>query len=264
MRRNALFWGFILIAAGGLLLLDNLGIINVNIWGIIWPLLLIAFGLSILWGIVFRASPEIEQVNIPLDGASRARVRVRHGAGRLRINSGTRPGELIEGSFGGGVEVSQRRTGDLLEVNMSMPSRIFAFPFFSWPGSNLNWSLALASDTPLSLDLDMGANDARLDLSDINVSELRLKSGANSTNVILPANAGFTRADFETGVASVRIKIPSGVAARIRARGGLSSINVDRARFPRMGDVYQSADYDTATNKVEIDVETGVGSVEIS
>jgi hypothetical protein len=61
----------------------------------------------------------------------------------------------------------------------------------------------------------------------------------------------------------VVVRVPSGVAARIRASGGLADIRVDRDRFPRAGGVYQSADYDTAANKVDIDVEAGVGSVNI-
>jgi len=59
------------------------------------------------------------------------------------------------------------------------------------------------------------------------------------------------------------MRVPSGVAARIRASGGLAEIHVDRGRFPRAGGVYQSADYDTAPNRVDIDVEAGVGSVNI-
>jgi hypothetical protein len=111
--------------------------------------------------------------------------------------------------------------------------------------------------------LETGASETRLDLDDLQISELRLKTGASSTNVNLPAQAGFTRVMVESGAASVDIRIPQGVAARIRSRGGLSSLSLDRSRFPRTGDTYQSADYDTALNKVDIDVQMGVGSVTI-
>jgi hypothetical protein len=57
--------------------------------------------------------------------------------------------------------------------------------------------------------------------------------------------------------------VPQGVAASIRARGGLASINIDSNRFPRSGDVNQSPDYETAANKVDMDIQTGVGSVDI-
>jgi hypothetical protein len=43
----------------------------------------------------------------------------------------------------------------------------------------------------------------------------------------------------------------------------LSEISVDQNRFPRTGNGYQSADYDTAANKVDILIETGVGSVKV-
>jgi hypothetical protein len=38
---------------------------------------------------------------------------------------------------------------------------------------------------------------------------------------------------------------------------------VDSQRFPMMGDAYQSADYNEAQNKLDLDLETGVGSVDI-
>jgi hypothetical protein len=40
-------------------------------------------------------------------------------------------------------------------------------------------------------------------------------------------------------------------------------MNVDRSRFPQNGNIYQSPDYATAANRLDIQVETGVGSVDI-
>lgn len=40
-------------------------------------------------------------------------------------------------------------------------------------------------------------------------------------------------------------------------------MDVDTRRFPRLGDLYQSPDYETAANKAEIKVEVAVGSVEV-
>jgi hypothetical protein len=68
---------------------------------------------------------------------------------------------------------------------------------------------------------------------------------------------------IEAGVASVKLTIPEGVSADIQARGGLASIQIDQKRFPRDGERYRSADYDTAGNKIDLMIETGVGSVEV-
>ena len=44
---------------------------------------------------------------------------------------------------------------------------------------------------------------------------------------------------------------------------GIGSTRVDVSRFPRAGEVYQSADYATATNKIDIDLDGGIGSINV-
>ena len=84
MRRSAMLWGSILLIIGIALLLDNLGLLgDINIWGLIWPLALVALGAWILWGNLLHRSSRSEQINIPFEGAQQARLRVQHGAGRL-------------------------------------------------------------------------------------------------------------------------------------------------------------------------------------
>ena len=43
-------FGLFLIAFGTLFLLQNLGFITADIWGIFWPALIIAFGVSLVFG----------------------------------------------------------------------------------------------------------------------------------------------------------------------------------------------------------------------
>jgi hypothetical protein len=262
MRRNTMFWGLLLVLAGGLLLLSNLGILRANIWEILWPLFIILVGVWILFGTLFRRPMAVQHANVPLEGARRARVQVRHGAGRLEIRSGSNGSDLVEGDFGGGLDISKRREGDLLDVTLSVSSR--NFPFLGWgPGESLDWSFWLAREIPITLDLQTGANESRVDLTDLLVSEVQLHSGASSTSLALPANAGYTRAKVETGAASVSIRIPEGVAGRIRSQSGLAAVTVDPVRFPRLGDYYESPEYGTASNKVELDIQTGVGTVDV-
>jgi hypothetical protein len=261
MRRSGVFWGLILVLAGVLFLLDSLNILDINIWGILWPLFLIILGAWFLMGTFFRRSIKTEHANLPLDGAARANVRVLHAAGRLKVGSGAGQGDLLIGDFGGGLDLRSHHIGDLLEATLSMPAQMF--PFFDWPGGNLDWSFNLARDIPLSLDLETGANEAHVDLTDLVVNDIRIQSGASSTEVTFPARAGLTRARIGAGAASIQLNVPPGVAALIRTRGGLSSIRVDESRFPRMGDTYRSLDYDSALNKLDLEIEMGVGSVEI-
>jgi len=41
-------------------------------------------------------------------------------------------------------------------------------------------------------------------------------------------------------------------------------LKIDNNRFPVKGSVYETPDYETAENRVEIMVEAGVGSIEIT
>jgi len=265
MRRSTFIWAGILILAGLLLLLNNVGLIAVDVWGLIWPLCLIAFGGSILWGVFFgRPSFEAEQVTIPLEGTARARVLVKHAAGRLRVDASATSGELMAGTFGRGLDHRERWDGDTLDVEMRVPGR--AFPGFAWPwmwgpGRTLDWTFGLNAEIPLSLEFETGAGEARLNLSDLHVTDLRLKTGASATDLTLPAHVRHTQVKIDAGAASVTVRVPIGVAARIRATGGLMSVNVDRNRFPREGNVYRSPDYETATNRVDVEIEAGVGSI---
>lgn len=263
MRRGTLFWGFLLIIFGLVLLLDNLGLLgNIDIWNLLWPFFLIALGAWILLGTIFRRAPQTEHASVPLEGAQNARVRVRHGAGRLEVSAGAGMGLLAEGDFTGGLEYHSKLQGNTLEVKMSPPEQ--NFPFAWSPGTTLDWSFGLTRDIPLSLDFETGASESHLNLRELRLTELRLKTGASSTTIDLPAKAGFTRVSVESGAASVNISVPEGVAARIQTKGGLSTIQVDGQRFPQMGGVYLSADYESAANKVEMDIQMGVGSVTIN
>jgi hypothetical protein len=265
MRRGGLFWGVVLLLIGLLLLLSNLDIVSVNLWSAVWAVVLIAVGVGILWGIVVGPSTvEGEEVAIPLEGAGSARVRVKHAAGRLRVSGDAAPDALLEGTFSGGLDVRTQRRGDELDVEMALPRVPYVLAPWNWGREGLGWTFGLNREIPLSLTLETGASDARLDLSELRISELRLETGASSTAVTLPTHAGHTRVRVEAGAASVSLRVPPEVAARMRFKGALASIDVDRDRFPRTGGVYQSPDYDAAENKVDIEVEAGVGSLRVS
>jgi hypothetical protein len=254
--------GVVLIVLGAITLM--------GIFHVFWPLLLIAVGVLIVAGATWRRGEAVrEQASVPLDGAQEASVRIRHGAGKLLIGAGASPSDLLSGSFGGGLSAAQTRDGGRLSVDMRVKDRDVSHYVFPWTRGNigvLDWDLVLNSAIPVSLALETGASESRLTLTDLQVRELTVSTGASATVVDLPSRAGMTRVRIESGAASVKLRIPAGVAASITARGALAGIRVDSARFPKSGTggSYRSADYDSASNRVEILAETGVGSIEIS
>ncbi len=174
-------------------------------------------------------------------------------------------GEGVVINFEGrGLDARVQRSGDVLQA------RLRPRDAFNWPGAigpdrySLDWTLALTPDVPLALDLQTGASDNHIDLTGLRVTDLRIECGASSTHVRLPSGSGHTRVDLHYGAASLELQVPEGVAARIRVRGALMGVAIDQRRFPRSGDEYQSPDFASATDRVEIDAEGGVGSIKVS
>ena len=263
MRNTRTFWGVAILLLGALFLLQNLGIISINIWAIIWPLLIILLGIQILWGVILhRSGQDKKELSIPLTGVNDAFITFEHGAGQIDIKGGAPAGTLLAGEFYGGVRENISLSGTTSRINLRFPDEFFGY----WPvgvGSRLTWNISLTPEIPLDLHLKSGASESVLDLTDLQVRSLRVDTGASSTRINTPARAGYTRLDVHSGAASVVINIPQGVVARIESKGGLATTNVDRIRFPQNGNIYQSPDYSAAANRIDIQVETGVGSVEI-
>lgn len=260
-RRGYLFWGFVLIVLAGLLLLRQMGIIVGDIFGYFWPLLIIAFGAWLIIGFFSRSQPGGgEKVSIPLAGGTSAYLRLEHGAGRLSLRPGAGPAEILNGIFGNGLSYTSQLQGGQLELKLR-PSRQY---WVWWPGENLDWDIFLNQDIPLKLKIESGASASVLDLRDLKVIDLDIDTGASSTDLTLPANAGNTHVEIDTGASSVKVAVPQGVAASIRVKSGIASVNVN-SRFTSLGGgLYQSNDYGTSTNRVDMIINSGVGSIEVN
>ncbi len=263
MRRGELFWGSILILFGGLLLMKELGLRLPGVGDPVdyfWPLALILLGIWVLVGVVLApARAAGEAVAIDLQAARLAAIHMEHGAGGLKLRSGAEAGKLLSGTFGSGLEYNTRLTGDKLEAELKMPP---VFLPFTWK-PNLDWNIALTREVPLSLVIKSGASRAELDLTDLKVNRLDLDTGASSTRILLPAQAGECTVDIDAGAASLEIRVPQGVAARIRIEEALAALEIDPSRFLRSEGGYESADYAAASNRVDIKIDAGVGRISI-
>ena len=264
MRRDYIFWGIILILLGGLMFLNSAGIRlpgGIHPMNLFWPTVLILLGVWFIAGYFRRGSVETQDVSIDLQGASRASLKLSHGAGRIVIGAGASPGQLLTGAFAGGVKKSAHLSGDKLKAHIE--ARPFSFPPFIGGWSGLEWNINLNRDIPLALQLETGASQSELDLRDLRVTDLKVSTGASKTDLTLPANAGETTVKVELGAASLDMVVPEGVAARIRSEHGVAAVEVDTARFPYSNGIYESADYSSAQNKVDIKIEAGAGKVAV-
>lgn len=265
MKRSALFFGTVIVLLGVVLLGINLGVVDHRVWRYFWPLVLVLLGVWFLTG-PYLSKGSLESVvrSVPMTNDTEAEIHFNYGAGSLVIGSGANPQELLNGTFTGGITEELHRSNGKAFLKINTPAD-FIFPG-AWAAGQqgFNWNVNLTNEIPLQLRIHSGACEARLDLTNLKVTELNIETGASSTDINLPQNAGFTRVVVKSGAAEVKLHVPLGVAASIRESSGLSGIKVDTNRFIQDGHSYQSVDYNTAANKVEISYEGGVGSVDIN
>jgi hypothetical protein len=258
MRRDNIFWGGALILLGTLFLLQTQNIIP-NVFRYFWPLMLILFGLWMVVSVYWKSGSNKETFSIPLQNAKTVRYKFSHGAGQIEIKGGAPAGQALVGSSADGIKENSRLDGDRLEVRVEAAA---SFIPFIGPSDGV-FRFQISNDVPAIIRVETGASQLDMDLTDVLASEIRLQTGASSSNLTLPAH-GASHLDLEAGAASIDIHIPEGVSGRVRIKEGLTSLNVDTSRFPQVDSrLYQSADYDTAENRAEINIEAGLGSISV-
>jgi hypothetical protein len=209
-----------------------------------------------------------------LQGANAAAVTVRFGAGQLVVGPIEQPrvNALALMNYQGPPQLAPQPrytpvNGGVgqLEYQTSGRDGPNFLPFGNGHTDAATLNLNLAPGVPItSLNVQTGATDARLDLSNLRVNTLDMSIGAATTFVRFPEAAGLTTAHISGGASTINLEIPPGVAAQIQHHGGLTTLNVDQSRFPQVNEsTFRSPDYDTAQNKVDLNLETGVTTISI-
>ena len=203
---------------------------------------------------------------LDLGSMESATIRLDSGAADVRLSALESTSDLL---IGGAVHSNQNITQAYRDSNgtsqIDLRSSTIGGKFrFLFGGSIVeeDWDLKLTQKIPLTLDFNMGATSAMLDLSSLTVTKFTVDAGASSIDLIVP-RSGHTRGLIDTGAANISIEIPEGVAAKISIDGGLSSVDVDQSRFPKVGDNYVSPDYDNATDRIDLSIDSGISSISI-
>ena len=299
-------WPVLLIGAGVIFLLQNLGLMSWNVWGSIgrfWPVILILIGLEFFLGSAGRhvigvamggilvlaivaaiavaafghftsavpANFSSHTLTQALQNASSASVIVRFGAGNLTLGPlQNQSDQLAQMTFDGPNQNTPRSSYRVrggqgqLSYNLRGSGPPWHMPFANGNTGGSQMDLLLNPQVPLSLDVQEGASQGKLDLSQLHVGRLNLQTGASHVTVIMPQNAGVTTASIKGGAATIDIQVPNGVSAQIQYDGGLSTLKVDQSRFPSTGSrMYRSADYDTAQNRLDLTIQAGLATVSV-
>ena len=289
-RYPSLLWPLLLITVGVLLLLKSLGYVELNFWELwrFWPALLILIGLDLLLGrrswlgslvvllltlaviggcvlMVVQtpgqpAGGKVDRIAEPLEGAERASLKVESAVGTLTMSKIEDSSSLIEAELD--LATSRKptwkaeRNGDLVSMQLAYESGIS----FGW-GRGETWDLRLSPAVAWELAANLAAGEGRLDLTGIDLRTLNLELGAGQYTVTLPERVG-GKVTIKGGAGGLVLEIPEGLAARLNIQRGIAPVSMSD-RFERKGDAYVTHDWETSGNRVEIEINLGVGGITV-
>ncbi len=277
--------GAFVVVLGVILLLGAIGVLSwgslARIWRL-WPLALIFIGLGILqregkikplnsttvliilaivlvlllWGGPTRdriAPTEEYSKDLPT-GIKEADFEVSIGAGELDISATS--DKLYEGEFRKArsvIDYDYRNGRAEVEIKQRREDRM----------KGIDWDLKLIDDAPLKLELNSGAGNMNLDFSSLKLTKFRLSTGASSITVIFGDKVEKTEAVIKSGASSIKVIVPKGLGVHLKRSSALGSLDLPSSFEKINGREYKTDNYDEASAKLDLEVTSGVGSLDI-
>jgi LiaI-LiaF-like transmembrane region/N-terminal domain of toast_rack, DUF2154 len=293
-RRQGIVSAALLIGVGIVFLLANLGYLTMSILDFIlhfWPVFLIAIGfdvfigrrslvasliglvliLAILAGAVWMFGVRVstgqvlagEQVSQPLQGVDSAQVSLSPPAGTLNLQALSEPTGLLVGQVGapGSQHILQDYSVNARRAQVSL--HVTGSNFVMLPGNSdqWRWDLGLARGIPIDLEVNMGAGEARLNLTDVDLASLKVSLGVGRAELTLPQSGSYN-AQLDGAVGELVVWAPPGVGVSITPGTALVAANYPDG-FQKQGDTIVSPNFSTATDRVDLRLNLAIGSVSV-
>ncbi len=283
----------VLVFLGLAFLMDNFKLTPAGFWGVLWrfwPVLLILIGLKTLIGsgrpvlvgsitafTMFAVlglslyvswskateKPTITNFTERIGSFTRAKADIEFGAGDLKLDGAAGAGNLLEATTehrgaSTGISKNFTQSGNTGQIKLTLTPEARRLI-----GEKKDkWQLHFSRNIPLDINFKSGLSDLSLDLSSLQVENLNLDIGGSKLRLQLPAT-GMSKVAIKSGIADIEITVPQGKAAKIKVDGGLSSSDIDEKRFPHIDEYYVSPDFNSSSNRVEMEIGSGLSRIRI-
>ncbi len=237
----------------------------------------------------------VHDLSAPLDGAITASVDVNTGTGNLTIDGLASSEQFLATGMVEYMQGQNPPAPSLITNNgqatLTLKAEGGRQPSFRMPWSACNaattWQIHLNPKVPAEITAHSGGGNVKLDLAGMVVNRACADSGGGNLDVAMPDNVanldvtaksgggnvtveigrgttGSSRVHAQSGAGNVAVRLPSGLAARIQASTGMGKV-IMAPQFGKVDDkTYQSPDYDSASDRVEITIKSGAGNVSVT
>jgi hypothetical protein len=258
-KRTSLFWPVVLIGAGVILLLRNLGVLqNFDLQTLLrlWPLILVVIGLDLIFGRRFPwagavigfltigaavlflyyaptlgINPPVgvktEALSTPLATTDHVEYRVDTSYEPVTISALSGSSDLFYATIVHRDQVNFDVAGDTEKVitlnETSTSDRWFSLDLGV---AGLKWDIGLAPGVPSVINLDGGSGALKIDLEGINLESLNANLGSSASTIKLPVSSTPYTVGLESGSGSVNLSLPDSTNVTLKLDTGSGSVNI--------------------------------------
>jgi hypothetical protein len=202
--------------------------------------------------------------------------------GELVVTTGSGSTWQLDASNGGSDGAIVSEAADRLSIRSADRHGSFSsFSSFNSLDRGDDWHLRLPTDTQLNIGTEVSAGEARLDLAGARIGSLALvlnagkarldaaeaslerldvEVNAGAATVLLPA--GDFGGDLAVNAGSLEVCTPAGLGLRVRGESSLGAVTYNG--LVRVGDAWESPDFNTANVHADVTVSANVGSIVIN
>jgi hypothetical protein len=291
-RYRSFFWPALLILAGIVALLVNVGQIPVErVFQVVnlWPLILIVIGLeliirrlmhgvagdvaaavvvlvAILGAATYVAAAPNPAANQTLDASEQlgdvqsASLEINAGAATVSISSDSEIGTDLYKAHIAYSGTKPDVTFDASSRKLTISQRGNNFMVFQ--SRRFELDLQINPKVTWAVEVNTGAATSTLDLSQVQLKSLSLNSGAAKDDIRLGPATQAVPVEIDGGALTVRIHRPKGTEASVDVSGGAVSLNGDGRQINGVGhQSYQSPGFSDAGNGYRIEINGGACTV---
>lgn len=293
MRSGHFFRGVLLITAGILLLLANIGYLKPYFWWQLiqlWPVLLIAFGLRLMgrdsWtvniavllllGGTLGYAVWISQTDAAVgpkstsrfnqtwnQGIDEADLTVNFGDGRIKIHDGST--ELVR------AVMDYYREEPTWEFNQDGGRAVMQITQEELRSTSVNipslrrqtreWDIALHYIPDWNIKLNAGACTLDADFSRLKVNNLQINTGASDIKVRMGVQEEDGTVVVKAGASNVQLSFPQSAGVKVDITGALSNNNLAEAGFVKVDESFYSPGYENAEYFYNLEISVGVSNI---
>lgn len=224
---------------------------------------LLAMAAAGLFAVCEESGPaRTETRTVDLEGAKRAEVELRMGAGELSV-SGADQAALMEASF----RYNRESLKPVIDYRVTGTTGILDVGRRRHTGFSLgrvvnDWDLRFSRSVPLDLRVNLGAGESRLDFRGVDLEGLDIDMGVGEMTLDLAGpRAKGLHVNINGGIGSGKIYLPAEIGVRVHVDGGIGSISA--SGLSKSGHAYTNEAYGHNPVALEVTIDAGIGSLDL-